>query len=205
MKRLIALVMVLTTGCVPLINQRQETQIYRLEPPRVQATQGPMVDARLLIDEPVTTPALGSDRIVVHPEDNLLQYYSGARWAARLPQLIRDHLIEAFELSGSIREVRRISGAVGGDFQLSGEVRDFQAEYDATSLLPQVHIRIQMQLIDHQRNRVLDSREFSRQRRSDSAEVLDVVRVMDTELQALMTDVVNWAHQGINRHLEQRD
>lgn len=181
----------LLSGCASLLPERDQVQVFRIGAPESALRRDVAFAHVLLVDEPLASRPLQSDRIVVYPEPNLLQFYAAARWAVRPPQLVQEQLIEAIEAAGLFDGVRRRAGAADGDWVLEGELREFQAVYlDGPE--PVTRIRLRLELVERRSGRRIAAREFVDVGQPAGSSTLAVVRSLDAGMQRVLVEVLDW-------------
>src|SRR3546814_4261439 len=105
-------------------------------------TDAPGVQWQLVIDRPLSDPALDSPRIAVRPHPNELQSYAGARWTAAAPDIVETALLRRFQDSGRIVAVGRARDALRADYVLQLDLRAFESVYDGDGGAPHAHIAL---------------------------------------------------------------
>jgi len=95
---------------------------YDLSPVEVR---GVRATAPLRIAEPIALIDLDSDRILVRAPDRTLAVLPGARWAERLPLLLRARLYESFENAGLAKSVASDGGGAT-TYELDLDIRSFE-------------------------------------------------------------------------------
>ncbi len=103
--------------------------IYRLPPSTVAASDDAAVDWGLRISRPSSDDLLGGTRIAVLPDEHRFSVYEGARWNLPAPELLRDHLLDAFHHDGRVHKLSSDGETLQADFELGGMLRAFQVEY----------------------------------------------------------------------------
>src|SRR3546814_5201009 len=98
-------------GCVSL-PEREAIQLYTPTMDSSDPTDAPGVQWQLVIDRPLSDPALDSPRIAVRPHPNELQSYAGARWTAAAPDIVETALLRSEEHTSELQSLMRISSAV---------------------------------------------------------------------------------------------
>lgn len=81
-------------------------------------------------------PGLDTSRIAIFATPTHLTYYTGVRWAATAPQMLRSFFTEAFEQAGN--RVMTSSDDAKHNFEIALSVRDFEV-LEAAS--PTIHVR----------------------------------------------------------------
>jgi cholesterol transport system auxiliary component len=89
---------------------------------------------QILIDEPTALKALDSERIVIRPTPSAIEYLAQSQWSDRLPKIVQDKLVQAFENSGRVGGVGRPGEGLAIDFKIITAIRAFEIKADAGEL-----------------------------------------------------------------------
>lgn len=160
LKPLLALAAVLAVaGCVSLPEGEAPPDRYTLAPLAVQDSGS---DLRVAVAMPEVPAGLASDRIAALHPGGRLGHLAGARWAAPLPELLRDFLATSVE--------NRLGATAWGNhpapYRLVTAVRDFQAEYpDGEDRPPTVRVTLVAVLWDQAAGEPVVRRRLSASRR----------------------------------------
>ena len=90
----------LLTGCT-VLPERSATILYTLPPATGMTTNATAALDSLRLATPSAPEALGGTRLLVQ-RDNGFEAHAGARWAASVPVLWRDWLLDAFWKDGRV-------------------------------------------------------------------------------------------------------
>ncbi len=110
--------------------------------PRRPPSRETKVTWALAIVKPDASEALDTERIALARSDTQLDYYANAVWPDRLPDLVQTALLAGFEASGRIDSVARDEDALHADYELSTDMRDFEARYATPDGAPTVAVTI---------------------------------------------------------------
>lgn len=80
---------------------------------------------QILVTEPNSTKFYNSENIIVKDQFNSLKYLGNSQWADRLPNLIQNRFIEAFENSDFFRAVERPGQRIDFNYELITNIRNF--------------------------------------------------------------------------------
>lgn len=125
-----------------LVGPPDAPQIYALRPTLPTAQPGAKVDWALSILKPDASNSLDSSRIALAKSETQLDYYANATWPDRLPDVVQTALLAGFEASGRIDAVSRAEDALHADYELSTDLRDFEARYATPGGVPTVAVTI---------------------------------------------------------------
>lgn len=165
---------------------------YELRTPvDLPAVQGSL-SRDLVIEQPTSSGALDTDRIMIRPGPFQAQYLPDVRWTDSAPVLLQNLMLRAFEDSNALRYVgRRPLGGIG-DVVLISELTDFQAEVAPDGGLV-TRVRFTARLVREADARILGSRTIQTSAPAASNETLDVVASMNLATAAALQDLLRWA------------
>ena len=179
-------------GCA-LPGGGEPSQLYTLTPKSTFDTSLPKVEWQLVIERPIASASLNSQRIALQRTPVTLDYFARANWTDTAPQLVQTLLIESFENTGKIRAVTRESTQLRADYVLQTELREFQAEYDQPGGGPLVRVRLNGKLIQMPQRLIIGTETVERTVRADKADIENVVLAFDEALGKVMKRIVEWA------------
>ncbi|MBB3213394.1 cholesterol transport system auxiliary component [Herbaspirillum sp. Sphag1AN] len=190
--------LLLMTAC-SILPKSEPVAAYRL-PPMVSGGQGVSIQSTAASDDVhghslrIVTPngsrILDSDRILVLPENNLVQFYANARWTDPAPVLLRNRLLQAFLADGRIPYLSSDDSSVMADQELIGDLISFQSEYHDGK--PIVVIRFSASLIDQASRRIVAIQTFEVQQAAVGVQLEEVVTAFGQASDALATQVIGW-------------
>ncbi len=177
-----------------LIGPPDAPQIYALRP-TVPATQssGAKVGWALVIQKPAAAGNLDSARIALARNGMQLDYYAKAAWPDRLPDLVQTALLAGFEASGRIDAVSRDEDALQSDYQLSTELRDFEARYATPDGAPNVAVTIIAHMSDTKSRKILANFSVNLTEPASANSVDAVVQALNVALAKAVDQIVQWA------------
>lgn len=182
-------------------------ELYALTPKSTFSPNLPTLDQQIVVEEPSATATVSTDQIAVQPTPLRVQYLPRARWVDRAPLIIQALLIESFENTNRVPAVGSSGIGLRADYYIATDVREFQASLsnseDPDSPL-EVHVRLNIKLIDAQEDRIIGSRSFSEKFIATSDEAADVAEAFDEALGDAMRDAVEWSIRRIHQHSTQR-
>lgn len=188
-----AVLSLLLVGCsgFSLIEQQPAPSLFDLKSPSV-SEGGEKVDWQLIVEEPDSVRALGTNRITLMRPGNEIQYYKGARWADRGPRLLQARLIEVLEDSGRIISVGRETSGINADYRLKTELRDFHADHTGSGA-PKIVITLSAKLLEAKTRHIVAAQIFTVSETSDSGRLEDIVAAFDLASGKLTLKVSDWA------------
>lgn len=176
-----------------LVGPPDAPQIYALRPP-VTAAQpgGNKVNWALSILKPDASNNLDSSRIALAKSDTQLDYYANAVWPDRLPDLVQTALLAGFEASGRIDAVSRGEDALHADYELSTDLRDFEARYAAPGGVPGVAVTIIAHIADARSRKIMANLTVSLTQPAAANSVDSVVQAFAATLAKAVDQITQW-------------
>ncbi|MEE7547327.1 ABC transporter, partial [Xanthomonas sp. Kuri4-1] len=151
----------------------------------------PQVGWQLSIVKPSAAAVVDSPRINVRPSPGELEVYRGVSWAQPATDLLEDTVVRAFEDSGKIGGVARLSTGIRSDYKLALDLRRFEADYAGQSV-PAATIEVNAKLLHSTDQRVVASRTFLVARPATGTETAAVAGAFEQALARFTTDLVGW-------------
>ena len=185
-------VMLAVTGCASLLGVTPPGKLYRLTAPRNFGVGLPQVSAQLVIDLPQAPAGIDTNRIALSRSPLSLDYFADAEWTARLPELIQNLLLAAFENSAAIAAVDLNSSGLRADFALRSEIRHFEAVYDTPNGPPRVWVEIVTRLAAVRQRAIVAEDRFEQHAAATANDVPAIVAAFDTANEAVLRDIVVW-------------
>jgi cholesterol transport system auxiliary component len=167
-------------------------QLYKVTPKTTFDPSLPAVDWQLVVDRPVASVGLNSQRIALQRSPVTLDYFAHANWTDTAPEMIQSKLIESFESTGKIKAVSRESTQLRPDYALQSEIRDFQAEYDTPGRPPLVRVRLNAKLVRMPDRVIIASDTVERTARATGGDMENIVLAFDQALGDVMKRVIEW-------------
>jgi cholesterol transport system auxiliary component len=178
----------LLTAC-SILPKGEPVQVYLLPAHSTAVSQAAAVNWSLRLNTPQASQALNSSRIAVLPHGNEFSTYAGSSWSDPAPRLLRNHLLNAFQIDGRITALSSDDDNLQADLQLGGELQAFQSEYRNDSV--SVVIRLQTLLVDN-RQRILASKRFEIRQPVNGKELPAVVEAFGQASDQLAEQVLLW-------------
>ncbi|MBC6440038.1 MAG: membrane integrity-associated transporter subunit PqiC [Rhodospirillales bacterium] len=180
------------SGCQELLpTPEPPPKLYRLTPKSTFGDDLTPVSWQLVVDAPYAEAAIKTQRIALMYSPIQLDYYAGANWIDRAPDMIQGLIVESFENSNMISSVGRQSAGLRSNFVLLPEVREFQAEYFETSL-PVAHVRINVKLIKMPDRTIVDNASFEASTQAISDSMDAIIKAFDDALGKVLRNLVRW-------------
>lgn len=186
---LILCVAFLASACT-ILPEPRHYDVYRLPPSTIAAGTGTPLDMSLRIARPASSDQLGGSQIAVIPDGHRMIVYQGARWSSPVPSLWRDHLLDAFQNDGRVRDLSSDTEILRADVELGGLLRAFQTEYRNGN--PKVVVRLDAHLVDIASRRILATRRFETVEPVRGEQVAEVVDAFGRASDRLAVDIIEW-------------
>ena len=168
-------------------------QLYKATPKTTFDPKLPSVNWQLVVDRPVASVGLNSQKIALQRTPVTLDYFARANWTDTAPEMIQSLLIESFESTGKIKAVSRESTQLRPDYALQSELRDFQAEYDAPGRPPLIRVRLNVKMVRLPERVIIANDTVERTARAEGGDMENVVLAFDNALGQVMKRIVEWA------------
>lgn len=166
-------------------------ETYDLTVPR-QA--GAVVKGRktVVIAESSAVRALDSERILVKPRANEINYLSGAQWADRLPRLVQSRIVTTFENARQLNAVVRPGEGIDAETRLVTEIRAFELDLAGP---PMVRVELTARLVGTRNGRVIAAEVFSASLPVSGSAPAVVVAELDKAMSDVLVRLVTWANR----------
>jgi cholesterol transport system auxiliary component len=153
---------------------------------------------QLVIEEPVATQGIDSDRITLHKGPSEISFYAGARWVERAPRLVQTLIVESFENSNRVEAVSRQAIGLRADFTIKSELREFQAEYaDGLGIPPVIRVRLNIKLVRESDSRIVASRSVEATAPAERDEISAVLVAFDEALGKVLRRTIEWSVEAL--------
>lgn len=187
-------------GC-SILPESEPVDIYRLNAPAVDgaAAAREFGAPTVMISLPTANRTLGGQDIMVAQPNQSMAVAAGARWAAPGRNLVQDYIIETFEAQArSVAPIRPGDG-IAGDYDLSIDLRRFEAEYDqGVGASPVVHVSAGARLISSARD-LEGSTVFSATARAGANTMRDIVAAFDAATGEVAVALAAWTEENVRR------
>jgi cholesterol transport system auxiliary component len=144
---------------------------------------------QLVVAEPLASPPLDSDRLIVRPSPDTVATLKGAQWSDRLPRLVQTRLVQSFENSRLLRSVARPEAKIRADATLSAEIRRFDIDIAAGQAVVEISVR----LVAEKTGRILAARIFEARAAGSATEGGMAAQALDHALADVLRQIVGWA------------
>ncbi|MBR9828933.1 MAG: hypothetical protein GYB41_09855 [Oceanospirillales bacterium] len=185
---LLSLLALTTTAC-SLLPASDPVQSWTPAPaPVTTDTAVQLSDLRVL--RPQAQDLLNGNHMLVVPQGRPVSVYKNARWSAPIPNLWRDHLVDALQRDSRFARISSDEIRVAARYELVSRLDRFQTEYPEGQ--PVVVIRGYLQLVDASSRAIIAERALELSRPADSAEVSAVVEAFSVLMAQSAEEVRDW-------------
>ncbi|MDP6564168.1 MAG: ABC-type transport auxiliary lipoprotein family protein [Alphaproteobacteria bacterium] len=167
--------------------------LYTLTPKSTFAEDLPTVTWQLVVEEPVASGGLNTDRIALRDSPTEVDYFARARWTERAPRMVQTLLVESFENSKRIVAVGRQAIGLRSDYNLKTELREFQAEYFEAGGLPSARVRLNAKLVKQPKRAIVASHTFQAVVKAKGSDMSHIIKAFDGALGKVLRDIVEWS------------
>ena len=168
-------------------------QLYRLSPSIDDPPNDRVLHKRLVVDIPVASESLDTDRIALTRNRTRFDYYAESLWTDRVPLLLQGLLVEALENDGTVAEVGRNARTLTPDFVLETEIRDFQASYAVPDEPPAVIVTLALGLVKMPDRRMVGQMALTESLSASHNSLDSVVEAFDIAVGKILGRSVAWA------------
>lgn len=167
--------------------------VYELRAPSsITASTGRTLPLEVIIEEPTTSGALQTDRIMIRPNPLQAQYLPGVRWSEPAPIMVQTLMQRSLEATQALRYVSRRPLGARGDIAILTELVNFQAEQVADTDTATVELRLISRVVRENDIRILGTRTFSARVATPSLDTDDVISGFDLASSQLFAEHATW-------------
>lgn len=191
---LLLLMLASLSGCSALSalnDASQPLEIYELRTPEVTGTASRR-STEVIVEEPIASGALATERIMVQPAPLQAQYLPGVRWSDTAPVMLQTLMVRSLAETGALASVGRSPVGTRADFAVLSELTDFQVEAGEAEADVLVRVRLIVRLVQESDSRVVASRTFANTASAPSTDPAPVAAAFDAATSRLLSDAVSW-------------
>jgi cholesterol transport system auxiliary component len=190
MIRSLALLSMLLLANCSILPEQVPVDLFQLPAPTVQASgNGPRL-ASLRIERPLSSEALGGSRLLIMTADNQFQALPNIRFAAAVPALWRDWLLDAFWRDGRVTGLSSASEGLQAELELGGTLRAFHVDY--TGSQAEAFIQYDATLIDTSERTIIASRRFEARHALSTVDAAAAVAALGVAANELARELLEW-------------
>ena len=176
------------SGCAGGIIPSTPPETYGLS--TAQAISGESARNRqILISDPTALKALDSVQIVIRPTPSTIEYLAKSQWSDRLPNIVQDKLVQAFENSGRVGGVGRPGDGLAIDYKIITSIRAFEIKADAGE---QAVVEISAKVLNDRNGVVVATKVFRATAAVTGSGNAAYVQSLDRAFEVVVQDLVSW-------------
>lgn len=182
----------LLPGCGGLFESTLEApQTYVLRLPAAASVNAAGAEplGSVLVQRPETSPGLNTDLIALLRTDRRFDYYSATRWAAPLPDVAENVIVDALRGTGAFSAVMDDRSPFAPHYNLRVTLRRFEADYTAGDAAPTVHVVLDCTLGRHRDRKLMGSFTAQGTVRASEDRITAVVAAFEAATAAAMAEL----------------
>jgi len=183
-------------GCAAITSISDATrplEAYELRAPSDPLGVQGSLQRHLVIETPVASGALDTDRIMIRPGPLQTAYLPGARWVDTAPVMMQTILVRSLNDTNALRYVGRRPLSGSADYVLISELTDFQAEQEVEGDAVTVRFRLTARLVRDADATILGSRTVQSTATVPSTDVTDIVAGLNATTTTALRELTIWA------------
>ena len=193
-KLLPVVLLFLTAGCGALKSLEGKSipdSIFDLTPKASVLSQRADPATILFFENITTAPFLDTEKIIVKPNPQEIQYLAGARWADQAPNLLNRYFVLALENLDDILVIGSQDTTRLYSYRLSVDVRDFSANLTGGDA-PVVRVEIMANLMKASPLQGIARKGFARQVPAASNTKAEIIAAYNSAVQDVAGDLRTW-------------
>jgi cholesterol transport system auxiliary component len=188
---ILAAILLTCAGCAKLFTT-EPRPLYQLSPPLDFTTSLPHTNAQIVIDRPYAPEGLEPRRIAVIRSANGLDYLADGDWADSTPSMVRAVLVEAFENSKAVSAVGPDSLDLRADFEIEGDLRQFEAVYDSPGGAPTARVAFAVKLVKVPERKIIAQTLITARQAAAANMTPQIVEAFNKATASVAKQVVEW-------------
>lgn len=173
-----------------VLPEREPVDLFQLPPATINASEGTAVAGGLRLMTPDSSDALSGTRLLIL-SNNTFQAWPAARWAAPVPQLWRDWLLDAFWRDARFDSLSTDSTVLQAERSLNGMLRAMHTE-SVDGRMTAI-VRFDAQLITSASRTIVASQRFEAREPVTSGSTEAAVAALGTAADRLARELIDWA------------
>ena len=97
-------------------------------------------ESSVRVGRPMTAPGLETAHIMLVQSSHRMNFYTGSRWAAAVPELVESLIVETLRASGAWSSVQDSGALFPTEYLLATTVQRFEADYTEGGTAPVVYV-----------------------------------------------------------------
>lgn len=172
--------------------------VFELQAPAdLPARAGRMLARDVIIEEPTTSGALQTDRIMIRPGALQAQYLPDVRWADPAPVMVQTLMLRALDSTQAFQYVGRKPLGPSGDFAIVTELIDFHAEQDPGADSARVVVRMITRIVRERDTAIVATRSFAASASATSLDDEALLGAFDAAAGRVISEFAAWATSSL--------
>lgn len=166
-------------------------EVFELRSPEIAAPARASRPLDVIVELPVASGSIATDRIMIRPDPLRAQYLPDARWADPVPQMVQTLMVRSLGDSAALRYVGRSPLGVGGDYAVLTEIIGFHTEAFAAEGA-QVEIELLVRLVRESDAAVVSTRRIEAVSEAPSTDSAALAAAFDRAMRAALGEFTGW-------------
>lgn len=145
----------------------------------------------VIVEPPIVSGALDTDRILIRPNRLQAQYLPDGRWTDTPAKMLQSALVREIDGTGAFGYVGREPLGGGGDYAVVTEITDFQPEVVTDGQIED-HIRVATKLVRERDVAVVAQRVFEVRVPAASTNTPHLIASLDAAMARIVGEIVSW-------------
>ncbi|MDO9521078.1 MAG: ABC-type transport auxiliary lipoprotein family protein [Pseudohongiella sp.] len=189
-KNVAAIVASLLISACSVLPAREPVDLFQLPASSISSNQGSTIPGGLRLLTPDTSDALSGSRLLIL-DNNIFQAWPASRWAAPLPQLWRDWLLDAFWRDGRFGSLSTDSTVLQAERSINGMMRAMHTENIDGRMI--AVIRFDAQLVNTSGRQIIAARRFESREPLNGSSAHASVVALGVAADRLARELIDWA------------
>lgn len=170
--------------------------VYELRAPDPAPTTRSTQAIDFIVEVPTTSGAINTDRILIRPDRNQIQYLPEGRWSEAAPLMLQTAMVETFLRANAFRYAGRRPLASSGDVALVTHLVEFGAELEPDGDGANVNVALVARLVREETAEVVATRSFARTVPVPNTDTQTIVTGFERATNGLLIDLANWVFRA---------
>jgi ABC-type uncharacterized transport system auxiliary subunit len=165
-----------------------------------QDTNKPRLSKTIVVDEPSSSLALNSRKIVVEQRNGVphITYAQDQVWESRLPEALEQGLVMALKKTGGINGVAKANQGVFPDYIIASDINEFKVIYQSGQMKPTVEIDWQIKLLNVPERKIIAAKDFSVLKEAPENNFSAILKVFNLQTSKILHDISLWVRHHID-------
>jgi len=183
----------LLSGCISLIPEGlPPARIMTLSIDTTNMAKLKQVKWQMVVENPTAPSSLNSNRIIYQKLNSPIQsYYENLIWQDRLPNVLQNKIIAAFDEAAITTGVARPAMGLKADYMMQIAVDDFQIEYIGKHS-PQTHIRLSIKMIRMPSRTIKRYKVFDNKVTATDDNINAIAKAFNQNLSQIINELAVW-------------